>query len=273
MRQGWACTWMALWAVATVPAAAAFAPEPAPRLPVRSLRLEKTTLAISYNPLHKQADWVFYELGPRQLRNCVDRTDSFRPDPSLSPNESAQLADYASSGYDRGHLSPAADNKFSPEAMRESFLLSNITPQRPAFNRGIWARLENLVRAWAKNSPLWVATGPVLRAGLGHIGGGRVTTPNEYFKVLVRKSGRQREALALLLPDDASGSLAAYALPIDSLEEKTGLDFLPGVEGEASLEEGLRPEAWNFRANYTPLPCRSFEPGDFSSSFFASPGR
>jgi endonuclease G len=234
-----------------------------------NISLDKTALTISYNPEHKQANWVFYELGRNQLRNCVQRNNNFHQDPELDDRDAATLEDFKGSGFDRGHLSPAADNKWSPRAMADSFLLSNISPQPPRFNQGIWGKLENLVRAWAlKKGGLWVTTGPVLQRGLATIGDSRVSTPRAYFKVLVSQATHQ--ALALLLPVNASGDLARYAVPVSVVEQQSGMNFHQGVDAEEErrLESIVATEGWDFRATYKTPPCKSkksFEPFSFDA--------
>ncbi len=270
MRQGWACSvpWLLFFLWSLTAKAGPFSPEMVPG----SLSLAKTTLEISYNPQHKQADWVHYELGSDQLQNCVNRTNNFRPDPELNEEDSAQLSDYKSSGFDRGHLSPASDNKWSRQAMTESFLLSNISPQPPRFNQGIWARLENLVRAWAlKMGGLWVTTGPLLEDGLSTIGRNQVSTPDYYYKVLVTKNSQEkRKALALLLPVTAQGNFSSFAVSIDQLEEFTGLDFNAKMDRaeEQKLESSVRLQGWDFNANYQVPPCRR---QSLQEAFFSPP--
>lgn len=255
MRQGSAFRYVLLFFVAPLTGLAAGGPAPDP---VRGdISLEKTSFTISYNPDHKQANWVFYELGRNQLRNCVQRKNNFRQDPELDERDAARLDDYKGSGFDRGHLSPAADNKWSAQAMSDSFLLSNISPQPPRFNQGIWGKLENLVRAWAlKKGGLWVTTGPVLERGLPTIGDSRISTPRAYYKVLVSQSTKQ--ALALLLPVNASGDLTRYAVPISVVEESSGLNFHQGLNeaDERELESIVAPEAWDFSATYKTPPCK-----------------
>lgn len=271
MRQGRALRILVLF---TLPSSAlASADGSSPELVRGSVSLKKTTLSISYNPEHKQADWVFYPLGKNELQNCVQRTDRFRPDPMLTARDTAQLSDYQGSGFDRGHLSPAADNKWSMRAMHDSFLLSNISPQPPRFNQGIWGKLENLVRAWAlKTGDLWVTTGPLLERGLPSIGAGEVSTPRYFYKVLVTQTAKARKALALLLPVNASGDLSQYAVTIDELEERTGLDFNHGMdrEAEAELESTLSVSAWDFDASYKAPACRRAP--SFNFSFSAAAG-
>ena len=103
---------------------------------------------LSYNEIHEQANWVAYELTAEEVAGEVERKDAFRADPEVESG-SAALADYRGSGYDRGHLAPVADMKWSAEAMAESFYMSNMSPQKPEFNRGIWKKLEMKVRGWA----------------------------------------------------------------------------------------------------------------------------
>jgi len=114
--------------------------------------------SLSYSEAHEQAEWVYYELTSSEARNnSYDRSDNFREDGEVRTG-SASLADYRGSGYDRGYLAPAGDMAFSSTGMSESFYMSNMSPQHPSFNRGIWKQLESLVRAWAtEKSVLYVA--------------------------------------------------------------------------------------------------------------------
>lgn len=91
---------------------------------------------LSYNEDHEQANWVHYKLNPTLLDGTMPRINSFKADPNVS-TKSAELSDYKGSGYDRGHLAPAGDIKYSKESMIESFFLSNMSPQNPSFNGGI----------------------------------------------------------------------------------------------------------------------------------------
>lgn len=250
---------LTLLAFSFVQPAHALARNPAPGVPRGSIKLEKTGFELSFNRHHKQADWVFYSLGPDQLVDCEARPGHFRADPELPDDVSPTLADYRGSGYDRGHLSPAGDNKWSYEAISDSFLLSNVSPQPAGFNRGIWENLESLVRAWAEESGgLWVTTGPVLDDGLDTIGDSEISVPREFYKVLLTKKARHRSAIAFRLPVDAEGDLADYAVSVRSVEEATGLDFLKGLDGreERELETGLDLSGWDFEAKFTYSPCR-----------------
>ncbi len=140
--------------------------------------IKHTYYTLSYSEPHEQAEWVYYELTPSLINGNTSRTNNFRPDPKVSTG-SAQLIDYKGSGYDRGHLCPAGDMKMNVTAMSESFFLSNMSPQEPSFNRGIWKNLEATVRSWAiTEGKIYVVTGGVLTSNKGVIGVDRVVIPS-----------------------------------------------------------------------------------------------
>ena len=123
--------------------------------------IEHEYYVLSYSEKHEQAYWVSYLLDSSRLNGGIDRTNDFRIDPFIKTG-SATLSDYKGSGYDRGHLVPAADMNFALDAMSETFYMSNMSPQVPSFNRGIWKKLESLVREWANyEGVLYIVTGPI----------------------------------------------------------------------------------------------------------------
>ena len=211
-----------------------------------------TYYALSYSETHEQAAWVAYELTRERLnRNWVERASSFRPDPEVH-TESATPRDYSGSGYDRGHLCPAADMAFDTLAMSETFFMSNMSPQLQAFNGGVWRELEECTRDWArKYNQLYVVTGPVLnRPGKGQIGFSKVTVPVGYFKVLLAPN--QRQGIAFVLPNEVSTRpLMEYAGSIDQAEQLTGIDFFPALlKGpDEALEGVLDQSAWPVNGN------------------------
>ncbi len=211
--------------------------------------VERQGYALGYRESAEQAAWVCYELTAEEVRLKVcDRNDNFRPDPRVNTG-SATLDDYRGSGYDRGHLAPSADMCWSWASMDESFFMSNMSPQLPGFNRGIWAQLEGCVRDNAVAAgALWVVTGPVLDAGLPTIGSSGVAVPGAYYKVLLDREPTPR-MLAFLLPQTASGKLADFVVSVDQVEVRTGLDFfsaLPDGE-EKALEAAVHPEGWSLK--------------------------
>ncbi len=185
---------------------------------------------LKYNETYEQAEWVMYVLTAEKVSGTVKRTDNFRPDPQVKTG-SAALIDYRKSGYDRGHLAPAADLKWSKKAMSESFFMSNMSPQRPGFNRGIWKNLEALVRSWAVGEEeIIIVTGPVLNAGLPVIGSNEVAIPEYYYKVILDYREPGIKGIGFILPNKSSkASIASYAVTIDSVESFTGIDFFPAL--------------------------------------------
>jgi endonuclease G len=209
-----------------------------------------TGFDLAYNESFEQASWVAYVLTRKEVESGNEpRSDNFRSDTSIASG-SAVLADYRGSGYDRGHLAPAGDMKWSRNAMSESFLLSNMSPQDPSFNRGIWKKLEQQVRMWAiEKDSLYVITGPVLSTVQSTIGENEVGVPGYYFKVLVDLSPPSHSLIAFLLPNERSAeSLNQFAISVDSLERFTGYDFFsstPDPEMVEWLEGQLDLASWN----------------------------
>ncbi|OAV73134.1 Nuclease precursor [Bacteroidales bacterium Barb6] len=199
---------------------------------------------VSYNPDDKIANWVAWELTAEEAQSSIaKRTNSFVPDPDVK-GASAHTKDYAHTGYDRGHLAPAADMHWSEKAMRESFYLSNICPQKPKLNRGVWKKLEEQSRQWAeKYGALLIASGPVTTDNLERLGEAGVAVPQAFYKVICGISDNKYRGIAFLLENRDYGrtSLPSLAIPIDSVEKVTGIDFfylLPDEE-EESMEASV----------------------------------
>lgn len=191
--------------------------------------IRKTNYTLQYSEQDEQAYWVAYLLKPAMLSGLADREDDFRPDPEVK-TESAQLNDYKASGYDRGHLAPAADMSFSAQAMSESFFLSNMSPQAPSFNRGIWSKLEQQFRNYTlREGEIYVVTGPVFREIKGRIGASEVTVPGYYYKILYDPEPKPL-MIAFLLPNEKGVKpLQEYQVSVDYVESLTGLDFFPSL--------------------------------------------
>lgn len=193
--------------------------------------VEHAYYTLSYNEKTEQADWVAYRLKKMNLENAkFKRTNNFRIDPDVR-TKSATLDDYKGSGYDRGHLAPAADFGWTKEGMSESFYMSNMSPQDPGFNRGIWKKLEERVRQWAKsNNEIYVVTGPIYRSRGDKIGKNKVIVPDQYYKVILELNGKEVKGIGFVLNNEkTSKDLSAFAMSIDEVEKATGLDFFPSV--------------------------------------------
>jgi endonuclease G, mitochondrial len=209
--------------------------------------IKHTYYALSYNETHEQANWVYYKLDPTFLNGRSPRKNNFREDPYVS-SYSATLNDYKGSGYDRGHLAPAGDMKFNSIAMSESFYMSNISPQKPEFNRGIWRRLESLVRAWGKRFEIYVSTAGILNIeGYGTIGRNKVKTPSKYYKVIYAP---EKNIMIGFLMTNAklTGQLSSYAISVDRIEEITGINFFSQLpdDVENDLESKVNLSDWDF---------------------------
>jgi endonuclease G len=212
--------------------------------------ISHTGYTLCYDDKFEQAKWVAYELTRDELYGSFERTDNFRPDLKAKYG-SASLNDYKGSGYDRGHLIPAADSNWSAEAMDDSFYLTNMSPQDPQFNRGIWSKLESAVRNFVdEDGALYVVTGPVLTDGpYETIGKNKVAVPKQYYKVLLDYTDPTVKAIAFLLPNEGSSEpLQSFALTIDQVEDLTNLDFFPKLpdKQEAILEGSFNVNDWDF---------------------------
>lgn len=223
--------------------------------------IEYTSYVLAYSEDHEQALWVAYELDRyKASANLYNRTDNFREDPSVTTG-SATLADYRGSGFDRGHLAPAGDFKFSENAMSETFFMTNMSPQKPGFNRGAWNKLEALVRNWAiEEEHLYIVTGGVLQDSLITIGDNKVSVPQYFYKIALDYTLPSIKAIAFLMNNESSSlPLHNFVVTIDSLESLTGIDFFPNIEDhlEEQLESTIFIEEWNWNAGKSRTPLTS----------------
>ncbi|MEM9546764.1 MAG: DNA/RNA non-specific endonuclease [Bacteroidota bacterium] len=208
---------------------------------------------LSYHEEHEQAEWVAYKLTKDNLRKPrVKRAKKFSQDKSVS-TLSAKHNDYSHSGYTRGHLAPAGDMAFSQEAMRESFYMSNMSPQLKEFNGGIWRELEETVRNWADdNDELYIVTGPIIKDNVEYkkIGYNEVSVPHQFFKIILDLKLPEQKAIAFLMPNEKSEKrISEYIVSIDELEALTGINFFAGflpLELEEELEKKGNLKQWKF---------------------------
>ena len=208
--------------------------------------------SLMYNEEHEQPSWVSYMLCRSRLNGPWDRTDDYREDPEVS-TISASPDDYTGSGYDQGHLAPAEDFSFDSTAESESFFMSNMSPQRGSFNRGIWKRLENEVRRWAdKYDTLYITAGPILTDSLITIGEDKVSVPNYFYKVILNKSGNTYKGIGFILPNKKEQTkIKNFVVPIRFIESITSIDFFPELPDsiEDIIEENLSTSQWEFHNN------------------------
>lgn len=216
---------------------------------------------VAFNPKRNVSDWSAYRLRKQDLLTPkVSRKDNFRPDPSVAPSHRVVRSDYTRTGFDRGHLAPAAAMLWSFDAMNDSFFMTNIAPQVGAgFNQHIWKSLETKMRQWAcDRGALHVVTGPLYerrpvrrlvydRDGDGDDDNGvLVDVPTHFFK-LAFDPGRA-EAIAFILENRRlkTADLPKYLTSIDEVEARSRLDFLPALwdAAEAAVESHVQPALW-----------------------------
>ena len=205
--------------------------------------------SLSYNETFEQAEWVAYELNKEHISKSQHKRPYFELDPKVK-TKSAHYNNFKNSGYNKGHLCPAGDRKFSEKAFNETFLTSNISPQTYEFNRGIWNRLEQKTRYWAeKYDKLYVITGGVLTNNLKTIGFEKVGVPNYFYKIILDYHTPELKVIAFLIPHRASEKgLYQFVTSVDKIESLTGIDFFPSLpdELETELEKSDSYINWSF---------------------------
>ena len=200
------------------------------------LRLENASYVVDFDERGGVAHWVHYALTAQEATGSIPRKDAFRGDSRVSgrPDEKS----YAGSGYDRGHLKPAADSRSSADEMRNSFLMTNMAPQTPNLNRGIWKKLEESVRGWAVTyGTVHVSCGPGLETYDVLASGVRV--PDMFWKAVLR-TAPDTSCVAFVFPnaEKVPGELGGYQMSVDALEEILGMDLFSALPDgtEASVE-------------------------------------
>lgn len=204
--------------------------------------------ALSYDQVKKTPRWVAEHLSSTKLRGEADRKHcKFRPDPTIPGAFTAHNDDYLGSGWSRGHMAPAGDNKSCTQAMAETFYLSNIVPQNFENNAGFWNRLEMYCRDLTKSfEDVWVVSGPLVLPEVGDdgkktmsyqlIGKDDVAVPTHLFKVILAQKNPLSDTLALgafVVPNRPIGfdhSLVEYQVSLSDLERMSGLSFYPKVD-------------------------------------------
>ena len=214
---------------------------------------------VGYSDSRMDPLWVSYRLVA--VSNPVSHP---RPDFMVDPRTVARVLPtaYAGSGYDRGHMAPnaAIDYCYGEAAQLETFYMSNICPQTPTLNRGIWETLEEKEREWANDfNQVWVFTGPVFNGTVGRLASG-VEIPDAFYKIIIRVDNGAPVALAFVIPKDAPGgsALTNYLTSIDPVETRTGFDFLSGLADavEPVIEGQVATALWSAPGSgITPPPA------------------
>jgi endonuclease G len=203
--------------------------------------------SFSYKENFEQAEWVAYELNKRDLSRAVYKRPYFNQDKAVK-TKSADWRNFKNSGYNKGHLCPAADRKSSYEMYELTFLTSNASPQLYDFNAGIWNRLEQKTRYWSERyDGIYVITGGVLENGLKTIGKEEVAVPNCFYKIILTKD--RSNMIGFLIPHKESNKpLYNFIVPVNDIEKMTGIDFFKDLpdDVENRLEANNGYENWKF---------------------------
>lgn len=208
---------------------------------------EYTGFEVDFNPGHHNPNYVTWTLTPEEARaEAVSRTNKFYPDPQVET--CAQLSDYRNSGFDRGHMAPAGDMKWSAQAMEDCFYLTNICPQAKELNTGAWKNLETNCRRWAlQDSTLVIVTGPIYDKEPPATIGNGVAVPTRFFKVILAPYANPPRAIGFVMPNaKVPGGMAATATSVDEVEKLTGYDFFSSLpdDEENRIEAQYRLYDW-----------------------------
>lgn len=204
---------------------------------------------VSFNADWQIPNWVAYELTKEEVEGVIPRSNKFLPDP-LVKGGMATTKDYVKCGYDRGHMAPAADMKWSEQAMAESFYLSNICPQNKNLNRGDWNDLEEAVRVWAKEKEhVYIVCGPIVSNRPQTIGYKyKIAVPESFFKVILSVSDENVSAIGFIFPNNSGNNpLSTYVVTIDEVERVTKMNFFPKLPNniEEKAESTILLSDWN----------------------------
>ena len=219
---------------------------PAPLMGVAEQIVRKKAYIVSYNKDTKIPNWVAWHLTAEHVDGPVERGNRFYEDDEV-PAPRATLEDYKGSGWSRGHLCPAGDNKWDEVAMRESFSLINVCPQNKSLNSGLWNSMEMDCRQWAKRfKDIYIVAGPVFyKKEHETIGRNRVYVPEAFFKVVLCLRGKPKAFGIVVKNNSGEKKKDIYYNSVDQVERITGIDFFPALpddienEVEANIDMNL----------------------------------
>ena len=203
---------------------------------------------VDFNPNNKTPNYVAWILQGEETEGNISRSNNFWTDSDL--DGCPDTRDYSRSGYDRGHMCPAGEQKWSDEAMRHSFVMANICPQKHELNTGAWKTLEDKERLWAKrDSAIVIVAGPIYDSSDKEtIGKNKVRVPSAFFKVLLAPYATPMRAIGFVYPNmKCDGNMQAYAVSVNDVEKITGMDFFSCLpdEIENDIEAVVSFKDWN----------------------------
>ncbi len=207
--------------------------------PENGIVYHKPHFSLSYVERFEIPEWVTYTLTAEMMNKPKhERDQDFNPDPSIA-SASGHYRDYKSSGYRRGHLVPSADMAWNKEAMDATFLLSNVAPMLEEFNDGVWLDLEHNVRDWSRQyQNITVLEGPIFANPITSIGENEILVPRYFYKAVFTIQDGEPQVIGFIFDQSIQTykSLAESVVPIDSIENVTGIDLFSNLYGQWDKE-------------------------------------
>ena len=254
-------------------------------IPSKNDIIKHHALVISYNEEHEQANWVAHKINKKIIDGNVSRTNNFRVDNQIATGSSEEKDyflktklpsgkyTYDGFGYDRGHLAPSADFKWSKTALSDSYFYSNMSPQLPEFNRKGWANIEGFLRSYVyeNETDLLVVTGPFYHENVkkSERSKNNMSIPDYFFKIAIDL--KNMLGVGFLVPHEKLTSpIESYMVSIDSIEAFTGYDFnfqLPD-SAENKLEKEMEVKSWQNKknkGNVAPIDSKKLPKGAFNT--------
>ena len=220
---------------------------PAPLKKTPEIILQRKGYVVSYNKQTRCPNWVAWQLTAAHVDGTLKRMSNFHEDEDC-PLPRATLQDYKGSGWSRGHMCPAGDNKWDRQAMYDSFSLVNVCPQHSKLNSGLWNSLEMDCRKWARRyGEVYIVCGPVLMKGDHEtIGKNAVVVPEAFFKVVLCLTGKPKAFGFIVRNTEGNQKKDLYYNSVDQVERITGLDFFPTLPDdiEKEVEASANIEDW-----------------------------
>lgn len=211
--------------------------------------LSRVGYTVSYNSERRVPNWVAWHLTAAHLKGNTKRSEATFHEDEDVPEPRAVDFDYVRSGYDRGHMCPAGDNKWSQKAMEQSFLFTNVCPQAPSLNRGDWNEMEQACRKWArKYGDIYIVCGPIFyKKRPKTIGKDKVAVPDAFFKVVLAMKDGPRAIGFIYKNADGNRPKGDYANSVDEVERITGIDFFPSLPDriERKVEAQCNTADWD----------------------------
>lgn len=201
----------------------------------------RTAYIVGYDGKSKIPNWVSYVADNKSVLGCQPRADEFYTDETLPANIQSKSSDYAKTGYDIGHMANASDMASTLQTETESFLMSNMTPQKPGVNRAVWKSIETAVRTWAisRNHKLVIISGSVYGPNSKKIGNG-VVVPDSIYKIIIDETTKEYLAFNVSQTNTPK-EIAQTQTTISEIEQMAGVSIMV----PAGLNKTIKAPIWD----------------------------